>query len=138
VSEHRVSAGAEREASTGARLQLQPPGSHRAQDMTMREYEHVPGAGHERQHAVHASSHLAWALVAGTAIAPPVPARIAGANLGRRQTFMIAIVPFAQLIAEDRVVAKTGLLTRVTRPAQGAAQQQREASSASLGLSRRA
>ena len=94
----------------------------------MREYEHVPDAGHERQHAVHASSHLACALAAGTAIAPQVPARIARANLGRGQTFIFAIVPFAQLIAEDRAVAKIGLLIRFTRAAQGAAQHHREAS----------
>ena len=138
VSEHRDSAGAERESSTGARLQLQPAGSHHAQDMTMRKYEHVPAVGHERQHAVQASSNLAWALAAGTAIAPQVPARIARANLGRGQTFKIAVVPFAQLIAEARAVTKTGLLTRLTRPAQGLHSTVGKHRSASFGLSRRA
>ena len=66
------------------------------------------GVQQRRHHAVDAFRHVCRSLSAGSAVAPQLPGRILDADVGGRTTFVRAVVPLDEVIADLGLVGEAG------------------------------
>ena len=99
----------EREQAAGRRLEPEPARSENAQDVTVREEEHVAahrcGLGEDPVCSV---THLGRVLAVRNAAGEKRPARDVVADLRRRAALVVAVVPLAEIVARLRLRAETG------------------------------
>src|SRR5947207_443732 len=103
----------EREPRPTRGLEPDPPRSQHPQDVAVGERERVPiRRAHPRDHRVRAGTHLLGLLAPGAPVTPEAPAGLALSDLRRGQSLVVAVVPFLELVAEDRCVAVPRELAR--------------------------
>ena len=75
-----------------------------------------------RQRSIRASAYLPRIFASGKAVKPHVPAGIARSDVRRSQAFVVAVVPLAQVVAEDRLLSIPREPARLARPQQRTAE----------------
>src|SRR5271167_459492 len=103
----------EREPRSGGHLHLEPPSGHYAQDVAVGECQRVStGSAQPRQYAVRSRADRIRRLATRTAVAPQAPVGIALADLRCGQALVVAVVPFAQVLADLRLLGVSGQFAR--------------------------
>src|SRR5215831_15157298 len=126
IGAHRAQSGSlEQEMTTPRGRQPQPASTEYTQHVAVREYRHIPRRGADaRDHPIDALAHLIRALAARATIAENEPLGPHGADLLRRKSLVVAIVPLLEVILDLRLRREARELTGLPCTLQRAAQYQ--------------
>src|SRR5262245_25388374 len=106
-----------------SRGQSDPTRYEHAQHMSMREQNDVAvDRARAGYHPVHPRPDLLWRLAARASIRENQPARGDLVDLLRRQSLVLAIVPFDQVGVDDSLIAEARQLAGLSRPPHRAAE----------------
>src|SRR5437764_7448328 len=95
--------------------------------MPVRERQRIPIARAEPvQRPIGPCAHLIGLLTVWATVSPQAPTRPLLADLRGGEPLVVAVIPFAKVLADRRPVREAGQFARLARPPQRARQHERE------------